>query len=29
MGKYSSVFAQMLQMISRYGFQKAVKEYGS
>ena len=29
MRKYTSVFAQMLQMISRYDFQKAVKEHGS
>ena len=29
MKKYTSVFAQMLQMISRYDFQKAVKQHGS
>ena len=29
MRKYTSVFAQMLQMISRYEFQKAVDRYGA
>jgi hypothetical protein len=27
MKKYTSIFGQMLQMISRYDFQKAVKQY--
>ena len=29
MRKYTSVFAQMLQMISRYDFQNAVRRYGA